>query len=352
MRFRRSMNDTAKTPETKNIRVAINGLGRIGRAALKQLLDNPSVEIVAINEIVPPENLAYLLSFDSVYGRYEKKVEFGESSLSIEGKEIPVLQEKDPADLPWKDMEVDLVYECTGLFSQPDDLKKHEKAGAKGVILSAPVKGEGVPMIVHGANEAESGTTALSTASCTTNCIAPVVEVMGRRLGFKKAMMTTVHAYTSTQEVVDGPSKKMRRGRAAAINFVPTSTGAAKATAKVLPEYEGRFDGIAIRGPAAVGSVADITFVMEDDTSADELREIFREEADSEKWRGILGVTNAPFVSSDIIQDDRASVVDLDMIQVVDGDLVKILAWYDNEWGYAAQMVREGLKLGERLKSE
>lgn len=346
-----SMNDTAKASETK-IRVAINGLGRIGRATLKQLLDSPTIEVVAINEIVPPENLAYLLSFDSAYGRYGKKVEFGESSLIVEGSEIPVLKEKDPADLPWKDMDIDLVYECTGLFTEPNDLKKHEIAGAKRVILSAPVKGEGVPMIVHGANEPGSGTTAVSTASCTTNCIAPVVEVIGRRLGFKKAMMTTVHAYTSNQEVVDGPTKKMRRGRAAAINFVPTTTGAAKATTKVLPEFEGRFDGIAIRGPVAVGSVADITFVMKRDTSVDELRAIFREEAESEKWGGILGVTNAPYVSSDIIMDDRASVVDLEMIQVVDGDLVKVLAWYDNEWGYAAQMVREGLKLGESLKND
>ncbi len=338
------MNDKPKTSEAKKLRVAINGLGRIGRATLKQLLEHPMIEVIAINEIVPPENLAYLLSFDTVYGRYEKKVEFGETSLSVDGLEIPVLHEKNPVDLPWKDMEIDLVYECTGLFTNPDDLRKHEKAGAKHVILSAPVKGEGVPMIVHGANELENDETVLSAASCTTNCIAPVVEVVGRRLGFKKATMTTVHAYTSNQEVVDGPSTKMRRGRAAAMNFVPTSTGAAKATAKVLPQYEGRFDGIAIRAPVAVGSVADITFVMERETSVAELREIFREEADSEKWNGILGVTNAPYVSSDIIKDERASVVDLEMIQVIDGDLVKVLAWYDNEWGYAAQMVREGLK--------
>lgn len=346
------MNTERKTPATETLRVAINGLGRIGRATLKQLLENPMIEVIAINDIVPPENLAYLLSFDTVYGRYEKKVEFGEAILTIGGSDIPVLSEKDPTDLPWKDMEIDLVYECTGLFTKPDDLRKHEEAGAKAVILSAPVKGEGVPMIVHGVNEPESGETMLSTASCTTNCIAPVVEIVGRRLGFKKAIMTTVHAYTSSQEVVDGPSKKMRRGRAAAMNFVPTSTGAAKATAKVLPQYEGRLDGIAIRGPVAVGSVADITFVLEREISADELRDIFREEADSEKWNGILGATDAPYVSSDIIKDERASVVDLEMIQVVDGDLVKILAWYDNEWGYAAQMVREGLKAGERLKSE
>jgi glyceraldehyde 3-phosphate dehydrogenase len=329
-------------------RIAINGLGRIGRATLKIIQDTPELELVAVNDIAAPDDLAYLLKYDTVYGRYEKEVSADTDKLVVGGNTIRVLSEKDPAKLPWGDMNVDLVFECTGVFTKKPDLEKHIQAGAKNVILSAPAKGEDpVPFVVHGVNQAD-GEHIVSTASCTTNCIAPVIEVFGRRIGLHKAIMTTVHAYTTSQAIVDGPAKKWRRGRAAAANFVPTSTGAAKATTKALPQYEGKFDGVAIRGPVPIGSLADITIVAERPTSVEEINAIFEEEADSNRYKGVLGVTSDQIVSSDIIKDPRGSIVDLTMTQVVDGDLVKIMSWYDNEWGYAAQMVREGVHMVTR----
>ena len=326
-------------------RVAINGLGRIGRATLKIVHEAPELELVAVNDIAAPENLAYLLRRDSVYGRYPETVTYEGDELIVGDQRYHVLGEKDPASLPWKDMEVDLVLECTGVFTTKSALEKHLEAGAKRVILSAPAKGEGnIPFVVHGVNEAGDGPI-VSTASCTTNCIAPVIEVIGRRIGLRKAAMTTVHAYTASQAIVDGPASKWRRGRAAALNFVPTSTGAARATTKALPQYEGCFDGAAIRGPVAAGSIADITILTERDTSVEEVNGIFREEAEGARYAGVMGVSDEPLVSSDIIQDPRASIVDLTMTQVVAGDLVKVMAWYDNEWGYAAQMVREAVRL-------
>jgi glyceraldehyde 3-phosphate dehydrogenase len=325
-------------------RVAINGLGRIGRATLKIILDTPELELVAVNDIAPPDNLAYLLKYDTVYGRYERQVEHEADELVVAGGRYKVLSEKDPAKLPWGDMAIDLVFECTGVFTTKPDMEKHMQAGAKNVILSAPAKGDGVAFVVHGVNQAD-GEHIVSCASCTTNCIAPVIEVFGRRIGLHKAIMTTVHAYTVSQSVVDGPAKKWRRGRAAAANFVPTSTGAAQATTKALPQYEGRFDGVAIRGPVAIGSIADITIVAERATSVEEINAIFEEEAGSSRYKGVLGVVSDPIVSSDIIKDPRGSIVDLTMTQVVDGDLVKIMSWYDNEWGYAAQMVRQGVHM-------
>jgi glyceraldehyde 3-phosphate dehydrogenase len=326
-------------------RVAINGLGRIGRATLKIVLDEPELELVAVNDIAPPDNLAYLLRYDTVYGRYEKAVAVEDGGLVIDGKTYKVLSEKDPGELPWRDLRVDVVFECTGAFTKAEDLQKHVSAGAAYAILSAPGK-DGLGTVVHGVNAPPADSRVYSCASCTTNAITPVVEVMGRRVGVRKAIMTTVHAYTSSQALVDSPAKKMRRGRAGAANLVPTSTGAAIATAKALPQYEGKFDGIAIRAPIPVGSIADLTFVTERATSVDELNAIFREEAASNRYRGILGVTEDPIVSADIIKDPRASIVDLESTQVVDGDLVKVLAWYDNEWGYSAQMVREAKRLG------
>lgn len=329
-------------------RVAINGLGRIGRAALKQILDNKTLVPVAVNDLVPAENLAYLLKYDTVYGRYEKEVHADSDSLVIAGTKIPVLSEKDPAKLPWKDMNVDLVFECSGVFSKPEDLKKHLTAGASHVILSAPVKGDGVPMVVHAANRAEGGDVqVISCASCTTNCIAPVVEVLYRRLGVKKALMTTIHAYTSTQSIVDGPAKKMRRGRAGAANFVPTSTGAAIATTQVIPELKGKFDGVAVRGPVPTGSIADVVVLTGRSTSKQEVNDVFREESETDRYKGVLGVTDEPLVSSDVIKDTRASIVDLSMTQVVDGDLVKVMSWYDNEWGYVCQMIREAVRMDD-----
>lgn len=323
------------------VKVAINGLGRIGRAVLKIIIDTADWDLVAINDLVPPDNLAYLLRYDTVYGRYPKSVEHSSNSLTIDGKEYKVYSEKDPAQLPWRELGIDLVFECTGIFRKKKELEKHLQAGAKKVILSAPAKSEGIVTVVPGVSEAISNTENLvSCASCTTNCIAPVSEVMSRRVGVKKAMMTTVHAYTSTQEIIDAPSKKFRRGRAAAANLVPTSTGAAIATTQVLPQYQDKFDGVAVRCPIPVGSISDIIYVTEKSTSVEELNQIFREEAQSSRYQNILGVSEDPIVSSDIIQDNRASIVDLTMTQVVDGDLVKIMSWYDNEWGYASQMIR------------
>jgi len=332
-------------------KVAINGLGRIGRAAFKIVLGTPSLELMAVNDIVPVENLAYLLKYDTVYGRHASKVEAVRDTLMVGGKPYKVLQEKDPAQLPWEALEVDIVFECTGVFTREQDLRKHLEAGAKHVILSAPAKSEDVPTIVHGVNDPDGDSLRMiSCASCTTNCITPVVEIMGRRIGLHKAIMTTIHAYTASQGIVDGPSKKIRRGRAAAANFVPTSTGAAIATTRALPQYAGKFDGVAVRGPVPVGSLADMVFLTERETSIEEVNQIFQEEADSERYRGILGVSEDPIVSSDIIQDARASIVDLGMTQVVDGDLVKVMSWYDNEWGYASQMIREAVQITEAGK--
>lgn len=233
------------------------------------------------------------------------------------------------------------------MFTKTEDLRKHVEAGARYVILSAPAKDQDTPTVVHGISKASAHPQIVSCASCTTNCITPVVEIMGRRIGIKKAIMTTVHAYTASQAIVDKPSKKIRRGRAAAENFVPTTTGAAIATTKALPEYEGRFDGVAIRGPVPVGSIADIVFVTERPTSVEDIESIFREEAEGDRYRGIVGIAEDEFVSSDIIGDPRASIVDLGMTQVVDGDLVKIMSWYDNEWGFTSQMVRQALEIVE-----
>ena len=329
-------------------RVAINGLGRIGRAALKIVLDTPQLELVAINDLVPPDNLAYLLQYDTAYGRYNRPVAAQENQLLIDGQAYPVFSEKDPAQLPWQDLNVELVFECTGVFTQREGLEKHLQAGAKRVMLSAPAKSDGVETIVHGVNQASDDADIVSTASCTTNCITPVVEVMSRRIGVKKAMMTTIHAYTSSQAIVDAPSKKYRRGRAAAANFVPTTTGAAIATTQVLPQFAGKFDGVAVRGPIPVGSISDITFVTDRATDVDEVNCIFRQESDTEQYQGILGCTEEPLVSADIVQDARAAIVDLTMTRVVDGDLVKVMAWYDNEWGYASQMIREAVRMTQR----
>lgn len=330
-------------------KVAINGLGRIGRAAFKIILDTPELDLVAVNDIVPIDNLAYLLRYDTVYGRYEKRIEAEGDHLIVDGKQYRVLHQEDPAQLPWSDLGIDVVFECTGIFTKKEGLQKHLQAGAKYAILSAPSKSEDVPTVVYGVNRSgEDSAQMISCASCTTNCITPVVEVMGRRIGLKKAIMTTIHAYTASQGIVDGPSKKIRRGRAAAANFVPTSTGAAIATTRALPQYAGKFDGVAVRGPVPVGSLADMVFLTERETTVDEVNRMFREEAQSERYRGILGVSEDPIVSSDIIRDPRASIVDLGMTQVVDGDLVKVMSWYDNEWGYASQMIREAVAIAKQ----
>lgn len=328
-------------------KVAINGLGRIGRAALKISLATPELELVAVNDIVLIDNIAYLLKYDTVYGRYDKTVSSESDELTVDGKKIKFFMEKDPARLPWKNLGIDIVFECTGHFTKREDLEKHIQAGAKHVILSAPAKGDDVVTVVYGVSRPESGAQIIACASCTTNCITPVIEVMGRRIGIHKALMTTLHAYTATQAIVDAPNKHFRRGRSAAANFVPTTTGAAIATTIALPQYKGLFDGVAVRAPIPVGSLADITFLATRETSVEEVNKIFKDEAASDKYRGILGVTEDPIVSSDIIQDPRASIVDLEMTRVVDGDLVKVMSWYDNEWGFTNQMIREAVELAK-----
>ena len=330
-------------------RTAINGFGRIGRAALKLILDTPELDLAAVNDIVPVENLAYLLRYDTVYGRYERSVEVDGDSLVIDGQKIPVLKEKDPAQLPWEEMDVDIALECTGIFRTKEDLEKHLQAGADYVLLSAPAKDD-LPTIVHGVSEPDDELRIVSCASCTTNCITPVVEVLGRRLGIQKAIMTTIHAYTSSQAIVDSPAEKTRRGRAGAANFVPTTTGAAVATTKALPQYEGKFDGVAVRGPVPDGSLADLVFLIEKDTTAEDVNQIFIEESKTDKYQGILGVTRDPIVSTDIIGDPHASLVDLGMTQVVDGNLVKVMSWYDNEWGFTNQMIREAVRVAEEIE--
>ena len=327
------------------VKVAINGLGRIGRAVFKNIVNHPALELVAVNDLVPADNLAYLLKYDTVYGRYEKAVENNGNSLTVDGQEYKVFGEKDPAKLPWSELGIDLVFECTGIFTKQEGLEKHIQAGAKRAILSAPAKSDGIATIVHGVSQAQDSDQVISCASCTTNCITPVAEIMSRRIGVKKATMTTIHAYTSGQGIVDSPNKNFRRGRAGAANLVPTSTGAAIATTQVLPTYQGKFDGIAVRTPVAVGSLSDLVFVTERNTTAEEVNQIFREEAQNNTYKEIIGISEDEIVSSDVIQDSRASIIDLTMTQVVDQDLVKVMSWYDNEWGYANQMIREAIRM-------
>lgn len=334
------------------MKVGINGFGRIGRAAFKILLDTPELELVAINDLIPIDNLAYLLKYDTVYGRYHRKVEHDEEHIIVDGTKYPVYHEKDPAQIPWGELGAELVFECTGVFTKRSDLEKHIQAGTKTVILSAPAKDETVATVVHGVGKPDPAEQVISCASCTTNSITPVAEIMERRLGVEKAVLTTIHAYTSSQALVDGPAKKWRRGRAGAANFVPTTTGAAIATTKALPQYEGKFDGIAVRGPVPVGSVSDLVFVTKRDTTVEEVNDIFREEAQGDQYLGIMGVAEDPIVSSDIIEDSRASIVDLSMTKVIDGNLVKLLAWYDNEWGYTSQMIREAKRIATTRQAE
>jgi glyceraldehyde 3-phosphate dehydrogenase len=330
-------------------RVAINGLGRIGRAALKILLDGDGLDLVAVNDVADVVNLAYLLRYDSVYGRYPREVAAADGALLVDGTRIPAFAERDPAALPWRDLGVDLVFECTGVFTTREQAGRHLQAGASFVLLSAPAKSADVPTVVHGVNQPDGEPQIVSCASCTTNCITPVIEIAHRRVGVERALMTTVHAYTAGQQLVDRPSRTFVRGRAAAANLVPTSTGAARATTRALPELAGRFDGVAVRVPIPVGSLADIVFVPTRRTSTDELNSVFREEAAGSRYAGILTVSDEPLVSSDIIGDPHAAIVDLSLTQIVDGTLVKVMAWYDDEWGFTHQMIREARTLAETL---
>ena len=332
------------------IKVAINGFGRIGRAAFKIMLDNPQIQVVAINDLGSPESLAYLLKYDSAYGTFNKQISYDESSITVDGTSIPLLAVKEPTGLPWGEMQVDVVLECTGIFVKDDASKAHIEAGAKAVVLSAPAKGESntIKTFLRGVNEdSYSNEQIISNASCTTNCIAPVVEVINRHFKVLKSAMTTIHSYTASQRIVDGPSRDLRTGRAGAQNMVPTTTGAAIATTKVIPELNGLFDGISVRVPTIVGSISDMTFVVQNKTSVQEINKVLTQESESQRYNGVLAVTNEQIVSSDIIGNKASSLVDLSLTRVIDGDLVKILAWYDNEWGYSNRLVEMALLVGK-----
>jgi len=323
-------------------RIAINGFGRIGRAALKVIMDTPDLEIIAINDLLSIENAAYLLKYDSVYGRYDHEVTIQDGNLQVGNRKINYLSEKDPANLPWKEQDIEIVIESTGFFTNREDAEKHIHAGAKYVVISGPTKSEDTPTVVHGVNTQDGKTSIFSCASCTTNNISPILEIIDRRIGVEKAILNTIHAYTASQSIVDGPSKKQpRMGRAAAMNLAPTSTGAAIATTLALPQLKNKFDGVAIRTPVVVGSISDITFLAKREVTAEEVNAILKEEAASDRYKMVLAVTDEPLVSTDIIKSSFASIVDMEMTRVVDGDLVKVMAWYDNEWGFTNQMIRQ-----------
>jgi glyceraldehyde 3-phosphate dehydrogenase len=321
-------------------KVAINGFGRIGRSALKLIFDTNDLEVVGINDLMSIENAVYLLQYDSNYGKYKKNVSFEGDTIFVGEKAIKYTSIRDIADLPWKDLEVDVVIESTGLFTSQGDAEKHILAGAKSVVISGPTKD--TPTVVHGVNTETGKVSIFSCASCTTNNISPIIEILGRRIGIKKAILNTIHGYTASQTLVDAPSKREpRMGRAAGFNISPAATGAAIATTKVLPEYTGKFDGIAVRVPVPVGSLSDITLIAERPTSAEEINQILTEEAATDRYEKVVAVTNDPIVSTDIIGSSFAATIDLDMTRVVDGDLVKVMAWYDNEWGFTNQMIRQ-----------
>jgi len=336
-------------------RVAINGFGRIGRLFFRQAYGHKDIDIVAVNDLGNVENLAYLLKYDSVYGRYDKDVKVKDSHLVIDGKDVQSLQIKNPAELPWKELKIDIAVEATGAFASYEKSKAHLTAGAKRVVITAPVKdpggAEGATVLL-GINEDKLNSVVLtSNGSCTTNAASPVIQIMSENPGIEKAFLNSVHGYTATQNLVDGPtrSKDPRRGRAAAANIVPSTTGAAISVAKAIPEMEGKFDGIAIRVPVLTGSLADITFVAKRKTSVEEINDIFKKAADSPRWKDVLAVSEDPIVSSDIISEPYGAIIDLKLTKVLDGDLVKVLSWYDNEFGYVTTLVGHVLKVAAIL---
>lgn len=331
------------------VKIAINGFGRIGRNALKILLDRRDVQVVAINDITDAKTLAHLLKYDSSYGIYDKKVVAGENSITINTREIPVYAEKEPAKLPWKSLGVDVVIESTGFFTKPEDARAHIKAGAKKVVISAPAKGEGAKTIVIGVNEevVDGKDEIISNASCTTNCIAPIMKVLEDEFGIEKAMMTTVHSYTGSQRILDAPAKDLREARSAAENIVPTSTGASKAAALTIPSLKDRFNGLSVRVPTPVVSLSDITAILKRNTSKEELIKVFKKTSKEPYYQGIIGVTEEELVSSDFIGDPRSCIVDLPLIDVVGGNMVKVVAWYDNEWGYSNRLVELAVDFGK-----
>lgn len=346
------------------MKIAINGFGRIGRLLFRQIYNNPDFEVVAINDLGDVKNLAYLLKYDSVYRQFPLEIHgttrtengLTQNFLTVDGKEILFLSQKDPLQLPWKDLGVDVVVEATGVFESFEKAKVHLDVGAKRVLLTAPAKDDDNEIgktVLIGLNEDKLSTCVISSnASCTTNGVSPVIAVLSKSIGVEKAILSTVHAYTATQSIVDGPVKgeDYRRGRSAGQNIVPSTTGAALAMTRAFPELMGKFDGIALRVPVVVGSLIDVTFISKKNTSVEEVNKILTEASKSSTWKGILGVTEEQLVSSDIIGMSYASLVDLKFTKVVDGNLVKVLAWYDNEWGYVTTLVKHLLKIKEFLK--
>ncbi len=321
------------------LNVAINGFGRIGRASFKILLNKKGINIVAINDLTDTKTLAQLLQYDSCYGKYEKKIGSEAGVLLVDGKKFPVLAEKEPAKLPWGKLKVDIVLECTGRFLDEAGAGLHLKAGAKKVIISAPAKDETIKTIVLSVNEKDltKNDKIISMASCTTNCLAPVTKIISDNFGIKKAIMSTIHSYTADQNLVDGPHKDLRRARAAALNIVPTTTGAAKAVTKTIPELSGKFDGLALRVPTPVVSLCDTVFITGKQVTAEQVNQALKKAA-SGSFKGYLAVTEEPLVSSDFKGNPASVIVDLPLTKVIDGDLLKIISWYDNEWGYSCRL--------------
>ena len=334
-----------------SVRVAINGFGRIGRNVLRYAKQGGGeLDFVAVNDLTDSATLAHLLRYDSVHGSYPGDVEVTDHGIRVDGDEILVLAERDPAALPWKDLEVDIVIESTGIFAERDKAARHLEAGARKVIISAPAKKEDVT-IVLGVNEDmydPENHEVISNASCTTNCLAPVVKVIMERFGLRHGLMTTIHSYTNDQSILDLPHKDLRRARAAAMSMIPTTTGAARATALVLPEVKGKLDGMAIRVPTPNVSIVDLVCEVEADTDEDEVNAALRAAAAGD-LKGILGVSDEPLVSVDFTGDSRSSIVDASSTSVIDGRMVKVLSWYDNEWGYSARVVDLVRYVGERL---
>ena len=336
----------------KKIKVGINGFGRIGRAFLKIAWERPEIEVVAANDLGDVAMMAYLLKYDTVYGKWKYDIKVEGQDIVIDGKKVKVLLEKDPAKLPWRDLGVDVVVESTGFFTTYESASVHLKAGAKKVVITAPAKGEGVgETILMGVNENKFGTSDItSNASCTTNAASPLIAILDEALGVEKAILNTVHGYTASQALVDGPSKKdFREGRAAAQNIVPSSTGAAIAVTKAFTKLEGLFDGISIRVPVVAGSIVDVTFISKKQTSAEEVNEILKSAAKEKRWQGIFTTTEEPLVSTDILGSPYGSIADLALTRVIGGNLVKVMGWYDNEMGYTYTLVDHVIKTGRTI---
>ncbi len=344
----------------KKVRVAINGFGRIGRAFYKLARTRPELEIVAVNDLGDLENMAYLLKYDTAYGRADFDVEVvggDEPGFVVDGKKVVLVQEKDAAKLPWAKYNIDIVVESTGFYTSYEKSKVHLDAGAKRVVITAPVKGEQVEGVVGvtvlmGINDEKLATCQISSnASCTTNAVSPVITILNETIGIEKAILNTTHGYTGTQKIVDGPGgKDFRGGRAGAQNMVPSSTGAAIAVTEAVPSLIGKFDGIAIRVPVIAGSIADVTFIAKRNTSVEEVNQILRDAAKDPRWEGIFTVTEEPIVSSDVIGQLYGAIADLELTRVVDGNLVKVMSWYDNEMGYTNTLVKHVVEVAKHIK--